>query len=68
MSKELTEKQIQDALEAQRKWEKMRAINKRSYERRNAWLKLMVEKAEKANITVTDAEVDKYLKDHPPKK
>lgn len=61
MKTELTEKQIQEALEAQRKYEKMKAINKRSYERRNAWMKLMLQKAETAKIEVSDAEVDAWL-------
>lgn len=57
----LTKEQIEAALEAQRKYEKLQAINKRSYQRRNAWMKLMIEKAEAAKIEVSDKEVDEWL-------
>jgi len=59
---QLTEKQLKEQLEKAEKYDKMKAINKRSYERRNAWKALMIAKAEKAKIQVSDAEVDAYLK------
>lgn len=64
---ELTQEQLEKALEAQRKYEKMQAINKRSYERRNAWMKLMIQKAEAAKIEVSDQEVEAWLKANPKK-
>ena len=68
MKTELTQKQIEEALEAQRKYQKLQAINKRSWQRRNAWTKLMLEKAEEAKIVVSDAEVDAWMVKHPSKK
>jgi hypothetical protein len=44
------------------KWEKMQEINKRSFAKRQAKIKLLLAKAEKANITVSDAEVEVELK------
>lgn len=61
-SMQLTEKQVAEMEAKVKAYDKMKAINKRSYERRNAWRTLMLKKAEKANIKVTEAEVDAYLK------
>ena len=58
----LTEKQVQEMTEKAKKYDKMKAINKRSYERRNVRIHLMLKKAEEKKITVTEAEVDDYLK------
>ena len=58
----LTEKQVQEMTEKAEKYDKMKAINKRSYERRNVRIHLMLKKAEEKKITVTEAEVDAYLK------
>jgi len=40
----------------------VRAINKRSFLKRQTWLKLMLAKAEKAGIKVSDDEVIKAMK------
>jgi len=53
---ELTEK------EKAAKWEKMQAINKKSFLKRQATIKLLLAKAAKAGITVTDAEVEAAIK------
>ncbi len=42
--------------------DKMREVNKKSYQRRNARIHLMLEKAAAKGIKVTEAEVDEYLK------
>ena len=39
----------------------VRAINKRSFAKRQAWIKLMLAKAAKAGIKVTDEEVAKEM-------
>jgi len=44
------------------KWEKMQAINKKSFLKRQARIKLLLAKAVKANITVSDAEVAAEMK------
>lgn len=44
------------------KWEKMQEINKKSFAKRQVRIKLTLAKAAKANITVSDAEVDLELK------
>ena len=41
--------------------DKMKAINKKSYQRRNAKIQLMLKKAKKAGIKVSESEVDDYL-------
>lgn len=43
------------------KLEKFEASHKKSQERRNARIKIILAKAEKAGIVVTDAEVDAFL-------
>ena len=58
----VSEKRLKELLEKERRLKKMKEINKRSYKRRNARIKLMLRKAEKAGITVSDKEVDEYLK------
>jgi len=58
---QLTQRQIEEMQAKAEKYDKYKAINKRSYERGNAWRKLMLGKAEKAGIKVSDAEVDQYL-------
>ncbi len=40
----------------------VRAINKKSFEKRQMWIKLMLAKADKANIKVSDAEVEVEVK------
>ena len=39
----------------------VRAINKKSFLKRQAWIRLMLEKAAKAKITVSDDEVAKEM-------
>ena len=58
----LSEKQVQEMTEKAKKYDKIKEINKKSYERRNARIHLMLKKAEEKKITVTEAEVDAYLK------
>ena len=60
--KQIDEKLYEELIAAKVQNDRMKAINKRSYERRNAYIKLMVAKAEKAKISVSEAEVDAYLK------
>ena len=57
----MNEKEMKEAAE---KWLKMKESNKQSYERRNAYRSLMVGKAEKQGIKVTQAEVDAWIKAH----
>lgn len=45
-----------------RKYDKMVAANKKSFQRRQARISLMLEKAAKAGIVVTEAEVDAEIK------
>jgi len=59
---QIDEKKVAEMEAKAAKYDKMKAINKRSYERRNAWIKLMLKKAEEKKITVSEAEVDAYLK------
>lgn len=49
------------AAEKAAKFDKIQAINKRSYERRNARIALYIQKAEAAKITVLESEIDAYL-------
>jgi len=58
----LDDKQVAELEAKAKKYDKMQAINKKSYQRRNAKIHLMLLKAEKAGIKVTEAEVDAYLK------
>ena len=60
--KQIDEKLYAELVAAKEQNDKMKAINKRSYERRNAWQKLMLGKAEKQGLKVTEAEVDAFLK------
>lgn len=60
--KQIDEKLYAELVAAKVQNDRMKAINKRSYERRNAYIKLMVAKAEKQGIKVSEAEVDAYLK------
>lgn len=55
----MNEKEMREMAE---KYLKMKQSNQQSYERRNAYRTLMVEKGEKAGIKVTQAEVDAYVK------
>ena len=68
MKTEMDEKRINELLEMEVKVKKYEAISKKAYERRNARIKLTLEKAKEANIIVTDTEIDEYIKTHPTKK
>jgi len=43
-------------------WERMQEINRKSFQRRQTWIKLMLAKAEKAGIKVSDEEVARAMK------
>lgn len=58
---EITKSEYAKLNEIKAKMLKYKAINERSYKRRNAFIKLMLAKAENAKIVVTDSEIDKYL-------
>jgi phage pi2 protein 07 len=58
---EITKTEYAKLNEIKAKMLKYKAINERSYKRRNAFIKLMLAKAENAKIVVTDSEIDKYL-------
>ncbi len=58
----LTEAEIKILVEKAAHDDHVRAINKRSFERRQTWIKLMLAKAAKAGIKVTDAEVEAEVK------
>ena len=49
-------------------YDHIKAINQRSFERRQARISLILEKAVKAGIVVTDAEVDAEIKRRSAKK
>lgn len=44
------------------RYDHIKEINKRSFLRRQTWLKLMLAKAAKAKVTVSDAEVEAELR------
>lgn len=59
---QVDDKKLKEMEEKLAKYEKMKATSKKAYERRNARITLMLDKAKKANIKVSDGEVDAYLK------
>jgi len=59
---ELTKEQVAELQSKSEKYDKMKESSKKSYKRRNARITLMLDKARKAKIGVSDAEVDAYLK------
>jgi len=59
---QVDDKKYKELVEKEVKYEKMKATSKKAYERRNARITLMLDKAKKANIKVSDSEVDAYLK------
>ena len=59
---QVEDKKYKELLDKAAHDDRMKEINKKSYERRNARIKLMLDKAEKAKIQVSEAEVDAYLK------
>ena len=63
MTMQVDDKKYKEMEAKAESYEKMKAINKRSYQRRNARIHLMLEKAEAAKIKVSEAEVDAYLKE-----
>ena len=55
-------KEVYDALMKKAEHDdKMKATNKKSYRRRSVKIQLMLKKAKKAGIKVSEAEVDDYL-------
>ena len=58
---EITQAELNSLNEIKAKMLKYKAINERSYKRRNAFIKLIMEKALKANIKVSEGEIDKYI-------
>ena len=60
--KNIDEKELNRLLEIDRKHTKQMAGRKEYNVRRNAYRQLMIEKATKAGITVSDKEVADYLK------
>ena len=62
MKTEMSEKRINELLEMEVKMKKRDAIAKRSYERRNAKIKLMLEKAQAAGISVSEDEIMNEMK------
>ena len=68
MKNQINESRINELLEIERKMKKYKEINKKSYERRNARIKLLVKKALDAQIFVSDDEIDLYIKHNPGKK
>jgi len=62
MKEELSKERMKEMLEAEAKWAHHKAIMKKSHEKRNARIAIILAKAEKAGITATEAEVDEYLK------
>jgi hypothetical protein len=59
---QIDDKKYAELVEKAKHDDKMKEINKKSYQRRNARISIMLEKAKKANITVSEKEVDDYLK------
>ncbi len=59
---QVDDKKYQELVKKAEHDDKMKEINKKSYIRRNAKIKLILIKAGKANIKVSEAEVDAYLK------
>ncbi len=53
----LTEAEIKILVEKAAHDDHVRAINKRSFVKRQTWIKLMLAKAEKAGVKVSEAEV-----------
>lgn len=55
----MSEKSVEDKL---KEYEKMKAQQKKNYDRRAAKISIILKKAEKAKITCSEAEIDEYLK------
>ena len=58
----IDDKKYQELVEKAAHDDKMKEVNKKSYERRNVRIKLILKKAEEKGIKVTEAEVDEYIK------
>lgn len=58
----ISEERMKELLEMERKAKQYKATADKAYKRRNARINIILTKAEKAGIRVTDAEVDEYLK------
>lgn len=64
---EISQEELNRLILLDRKDKEMKAKNKLYSQRREAERNLFVKKATEAGITVSEAEIDQYLKDHPPK-
>ena len=61
---QIDEKKLKELEAKAAKADRMAEINKRSYERRQARIAIILGKAEKAKHTASEAEVDAYIAAH----
>lgn len=62
MTKQMSDKEIQELLEIKAKHDRLKEINRKSYKKRMAKQKILLKKAKEAGIEVSDKEVMEYLK------
>lgn len=62
--KQLNEQEIRRLLEVEKKFNESKEKQKMIWRKREARRSLYVQKAQQANIVVTDEEIEQYLKEH----